>query len=539
MKDLYREQNSHFAAASGEIHMKRSKFNRPFTHKTTFNFGNLVPVAVDEILPGDTVKMDTAALIRMSTPIFPVMDDAYLDLYWFFVPSRLVWEHFQQFMGENDKTAWQQPVDYVEPHIMAQQGFAENSIADYMGIPPRVKCDVSALPFRAYVKVWNDWFRDQNVDDSAYYTVADADVTLATADVARACEGGQLLRVNRFHDYFSSALPQAQKGPAVAIMNTGAIPVNGLAQVHDVEAPWKFPSGNEGKSLGVSLASNLAPGTADSGLPMGGTSAIPNNVWADLSKFSGVTVNELRLAFQMQKFFERQARGGSRYVEWLRSEWGVVSPDARLQRSEYLGGHRIRINMEQVAQTSSTDTTSPQGNVSAYSLTSDAGHSFTHSFVEHGYLLCVACARTAHSYQQGIAKMWSRRTRWDHYTPLLACIGEQPILNKEIYAQGTSVDDEVFGYQEAWADYRYHANRISGSFRSTDQQSLDAWHYADKYTSLPMLSPSWMKESPANVKRTLAVSSTLEDQLLCDFAFKGTWTRVMPLYSVPGFADHF
>ena len=540
--------------------MSRSRFDRSSSYKTTFNVGQIIPFYVDEVLPGDTFSIDTSKVVRMQTLLTPVMDDIFLDTYYFFVPNRLTWNHWKQFMGENTESAWIPSVEYEIPQLTAPEGgWNIGTIADYMGIPTGVSgLSVNALPFRAYALIMNEWFRDENLSDPLNIPVTDATVqgvntgTFVT-DVAK---GGLPYTAAKYHDYFTSALPAPQKGPDVTIPVAEAAtayvyPSNTLnPDLRDrfASLKWSDSQGNlvtgasqydgyvgissSGYTFGRDLSSSLGTGTVKQ--------IMPANLVADFSGTSQVaTIRQLRLAFQIQKLYERDARGGTRYIEILKSHFGVTSPDARLQRPEYLGGNRIPININQVVQSSSTDASgTPQGNTAAYSLTSDNHSDFTKSFVEHGFLIGVMVARYRHTYQQGLERFWSRKDRFDYYFPVFANIGEQAIKNREIYAQGTVKDDEVFGYQEAWADYRYRPNRVTGEMRSSAPQSLDVWHLGDDYESLPSLSDSWIREDSKTVNRVLAVSDNVSAQLFCDIYVRNLCTRPMPLYSIPGLIDH-
>jgi hypothetical protein len=546
--------------------MSRSRFDRSSSYKTTFNVGQIIPFYVDEVLPGDTFSIDTSKVVRMQTLLTPVMDDIFLDTYYFFVPNRLTWNHWKQFMGENTESAWIPSVEYEVPQLTAPEGgWNIGTIADYMGIPTGVSgLSVNALPFRAYALIMNEWFRDENLSDPLNISVTDATVqgvntgTFVT-DVAK---GGLPYTAAKYHDYFTSALPAPQKGPDVTI----PVASGGQYPVIPLDDNVTFQSGGVGLRLGdivtnqpfvVSNGQNFPlsyGGGTGSGSPLGktgfyagsdsgapsGASLAPINLWAvGDGSVQAATINQLRLAFQIQKLYERDARGGTRYIEILKSHFGVTSPDARLQRPEYLGGNRIPININQVVQSSSTDASgTPQGNTAAYSLTSDNHSDFTKSFVEHGFLIGVMVARYRHTYQQGLERFWSRKDRFDYYFPVFANIGEQAIKNKEIYAQGTEKDDEVFGYQEAWADYRYRPNRVTGEMRSSAPQSLDVWHLGDDYESLPSLSDSWIREDSKTVNRVLAVSDNVSAQLFCDIYVRNLCTRPMPLYSIPGLIDH-
>lgn len=563
---MSRNAESHFAVNPTRLDMSRSRFDRSSSYKTTFNVGQIIPFYVDEVLPGDTFSIDTSKVVRMQTLLTPVMDDIFLDTYYFFVPNRLTWSHWKQFMGENTESAWIPSVEYEVPQLTAPEGgWNIGTIADYMGIPTGVSgLSVNALPFRAYALIMNEWFRDENLSDPLNIPVTDATVqgvntgTFVT-DVAK---GGLPYTAAKYHDYFTSALPAPQKGPDVTIPVASAVQY----PVIPLDKNVSFDSSGIGMRLGdVETSNPVIPsngtyyplnygGGSGSGSPLGktgfyigslennpqGSALAPLNLWAvGDGTVQAATINQLRLAFQIQKLYERDARGGTRYIEILKSHFGVTSPDARLQRPEYLGGNRIPININQVVQSSSTDASgTPQGNTAAYSLTSDNHSDFTKSFVEHGFLIGVMVARYRHTYQQGLERFWSRKDRFDYYFPVFANIGEQAIKNKEIYAQGTVKDDEVFGYQEAWADYRYRPNRVTGEMRSAAPQSLDVWHLGDDYESLPSLSDSWIREDSKTVNRVLAVSDNVSAQLFCDIYVRNLCTRPMPLYSIPGLIDH-
>lgn len=547
---MNRNTESHFAVNPINLDIQRSRFNRPSGHKTTFDTGKLIPVYLDEVLPGDTFQMDMASVVRMTTPIYPVMDNANMDVYFFFVPNRLVWEHWKEFNGENNTTHWEQPTEYEIPQITAPTGgWEKGTIMDYMGIPTKIAgLSVSALPVRAYCKIWNEWFRDQNLKDPAMVSMDETTTAGAnTGDyVTNAEKGAQPLQVAKYHDYFTSALPEPQKGPDVTIGGAGGyMPVVTRAETTNQTQQIKYQGISGDISTTTYSALYIDKAAAHGGISVpwndtaNGVTTAPNNLWADLSQGTATSINALRQAFAIQRLYEKDARGGTRYTEIIRAHFGVTSPDARQQRPEYLGGTRIPINMDQVVQTSNSgEGITPQGNTAAYSLTSFNESMFTHSFTEHGYILGLVCIRTEHTYQQGIERMWSRKKRLDFYWPTLANIGEQAILNKEIYAQGNATDDEAFGYQEAWADYRYKPSRVSAAMRSNYQGTLDAWHYADYYTAQPVLSSGWIDETVANVDRTLSVQSSVEDQFIGDFYFDCKVTRPMPLYSIPGLIDH-
>ena len=540
---MSRNANSRFAVNPTNLDISRSRFPRHSDIKLTFNVGDVVPFYVDEVLPGDTHQIDTSKVIRLQTPATPFMDNVYLDCYYFFVPNRLVWEHWKEFQGENTKSAWIPEVTYSVPQLVSPAGgFAKGTLADYMGIPTKVAgLSVNALPFRAYALIMNEWFRDQNLTDPLNIPIDDATRTgvntgSSPSDVAL---GGLPFKAAKYHDYFTSCLPAPQKGPDVGIGLTGSFPVTTPLQ--------STGTGHVGMGWNDSSGSPLSTGKADVSVWGGDTKAgntgglYPNNLTVDLGSVNSVTVNELRMAFQLQKLYEKDARNGSRYIEILKGHFGVTSPDARLQRPEYLGGNRIPFNVNQVVSTAlagSAENVENLGTTGAYSLTVDHHSDFTRSFVEHGFVIGVCVARYDHSYQNGIERFWSRKTRFDYYFPVLANIGEQAILNKEIYADGSAKDSEVFGYQEAWADYRYKPSRVCGEMRSNAQTSLDVWHLADNYNSCPALSDSWIREDKNNVDRVLTVASSVSDQIFADFYVQNFTTRPMPLYSIPGLIDH-
>lgn len=558
---MSRNSQSHFAINPTNIDMSRSRFDRPFSHKTTFNVGQIIPFYVDEVLPGDTFDVETSRVVRMQSLITPVMDNIYLDMYYFFVPNRIVWAHWKEFMGENTESAWIPKTEYSLPQITAPAdgGFKIGTIADYLGVPTGVpSLSVNALPFRAYALICNEWFRDENLSDPLNIPVDDATVAGVNTGtfVSDVAKGGLPYTAAKYHDYFTSALPAPQKGPDVLIPSAtaGEYPVVSTSNLHSLDGYSDglrfYLPGSDGGKVPVEpayLAIGTPPGeTSNDNVGLVASSfesnrkgLFPANLWAIASGGLGATINQLRMAFQLQKLYEKDARGGTRYIEVLKAHFGVTSPDARLQRPEYLGGNRIPININQVLQTSGTaEGTTPQGTPVGQSLTTDTHHDFKKSFVEHGFVIGVMVARYRHTYQQGLERFWNRHTRFDYYWPVLANIGEQAILNKEIYAQGTEEDDEVFGYQEAWADYRYKPDRVSAEMRSAYAQSLDVWHLADDYDQLPALSDSWIREDLANVDRVLAVQSNTSAQLFADIFVMNRTTRPMPMYSIPGLIDH-
>lgn len=560
---MSRNANSRFATNPVRLDMSRSKFPRNFSHKTTFNAGQVIPFYVDEVLPGDTFQVRTSKVVRMQTLLTPVMDNVYLDTYYFFVPNRLVWEHWKQFMGENTESAWIPQVEYEVPQLTAPaNGWEVGTLADYMGVPTGVKgLSVSALPFRAYALIMNEWFRSENLTDPLNIPVDDATVQGVNTGnyVSDVAKGGEPFVANKFRDYFTSCLPSPQKGPDVTINtaqlgNAPVVPMDKPVPKDLLNYPYNvyIPNGNSNFGAGYHAGSvhqnafggaywlakdgnNDLDSTIDNGVV-----GYPANLWAHFDNTVSVaTINQLRTAFQIQKFYERSARGGSRYIETLKAHFGVTSPDARLQRPEYLGGNRIPVSINQVIQNSGTVSGStPLGDTGAMSLTTDVHSDFTKSFVEHGFVIGVMVARYDHTYQQGIERFWSRKSMFDYYWPEFANIGEQAVLNKEIYAQGNAQDDEVFGYQEAWADYRYKPSRVSGEMRSSYAQSLDVWHLADDYSKMPALSDAWIHEDPATINRVLAVSDNLANQFFCDIYVQNYSTRNMPLYSIPGLIDH-
>lgn len=558
---MNRNTESHFSLAP-HVDISRSRFDRSASLKTSFNVGDVVPFFLDEVLPGDTFSVDTSKVVRMQTLLTPMMDNVYLDTYYFFVPNRLVWDHWKQFCGENTESAWIPETEYTMPQITspASTGWSVGTLADYFGIPTGVPgLSVSSLPFRAYALIMNEWFRDQNLQDPLVVptddsTVAGVNTGTFVTDVAK---GGKPFIAAKYHDYFTSCLPSPQKGPDVLIPSAtaGEYPVigNGKAlaltngtDIGGFSGTYNSGSGFNVGSLGQSPSTISGPQDQRKfgllGVPSQsqlGDNLFNSGLIAVASGGIGATINQLRLAFQIQKFYEQQARGGSRYTEVVRSFFGVTSPDARLQRPEYLGGNRVPINVNQIIQQSGTESSgTPQGTVVGQSLTTDSHSDFTKSFTEHGLIIGLMVARYDHTYQQGLNRLWSRKDKFDFYWPVFANIGEQPVKNKEIYAQGNAKDDEVFGYQEAWADYRYKPNMVTGEMRSAYAQSLDVWHLADDYNALPILSDAWIREDKSTVDRVLAVQSSVSNQLFADIYVKNLCTRPMPMYSIPGLIDH-
>ena len=539
------------------MYMKRTKFDRSHVYKTTFNSGKLIPVFVDEVLPGDTTRISVNYFARLATPIKPIMDNIYLDWFFFFVPNRLVWEHWQNFCFEQEDP--DDSTDYVIPTTSAgdtsDTSKSVGSLWDYFGLPIGLSngsgINVSALPFRGVYLIWNEWFRDENLQKSVKIQKGDANEVFDSSRHNDQPSWASDSTVSGYvcpprgkrHDYFTSALPWTQKGPGVSI---------GLAGTADLvlssnNKPILF-SGGAGKSAFENLSVYSAKIGNEANI-QGYTGAIENKGYlkfgsdvglkgyADLDSSSIFTINSLRTAFQMQKFYERLARGGSRYTEVLRSFFGVVSPDARLQRPEFLGSFTKMVNVNPIAQTSATDTTSPQGNLSAYGVTAAKFHGFTKSFVEHGYIFGFVCARADLTYQQGINKMWLRSTVYDFYWPTFAHLGEQAIELREIYAQGSEADTTVFGYQERYAEYRYKPSQITGKFRSSIANgSLDMWHLSQFFKNAPTLNEEFILENPP-IKRIIAVQD--EPEFLLDVGFRYTTVRPMPMFGTPGLVDHF
>lgn len=540
------------------MYMRRSKFDRSHVYKTTFNSGKLIPVFVDEVLPGDTTRMSVNYFARLATPIKPFMDNIYLDWFFFFVPNRLVWEHWQNFCFEQDDP--DDSTDYVIPGTTAVDNSGNayvGSLWDYFGLPVNTSGNlsgISALPFRGVYLIWNEWFRDENLQKSIKIQKGDANEVL---DSARSADqpswlfmsNGKIVRGfacpprGKRHDYFTSAFPWTQKGPGVSVGLAGTAPIQGSFSISGFQTGTVTAEGTDNslQALAVAGKNGRISGYPEitswptKNVTVGGLSQ--SGLYANLDESSIFTINSLRTAFQMQKFYERLARGGSRYTEVLRSFFGVVSPDARLQRPEFLGSFTKMVNVNPIAQTSATNDISPQGNLSAYGVTAAKFHGFTKSFVEHGYIIGFVSARADLTYQQGINKMWLRSTVYDFYWPTFAHLGEQAIELREIYAQGSKADTTVFGYQERYAEYRYKPSQITGKFRSSvTGGNLDVWHLSQYFKNAPTLNEEFITENPP-LSRIIAVPS--EPEFLLDIGFRYTTVRPMPMFGTPGLVDHF
>lgn len=544
-----RVNQQHFANVPANVAAPRSAFDRSFSHKTTINEGYLYPILWEPILPGDTINLTTQALIRLSTPIFPYMDNVYLDLHYFFCPNRLLWSHWEQFQGAQDdppNTFTEYEVPSLDDATHAS-GFASLSIYDYFGLPtgvtgiPQASMPI-ALPFRAYRKIWNDWYREENNQDPLTLDISDGPDTTAYA----------LLQRNRRKDYFTSCLPWPQKGAAVNIPLGSSAPLSasyanvlGIGkQTQDFSNPGSYNPvyESDGTTSNYTKAAKIDPagsgniffveGQTLSGSDYPKIRADLSTITADLSTATAVTINALRESIVLQQMLELDARGGTRYVEILLARFGVVSPDFRLQRPEYLGGQTIDVNVNPIAQTSSTDTETPQGNLAGFAV-GRGKTSVNHSFIEHGQLLCLASVRADTSYQQGMSRHWSVRTRYDYYEPLAANLGEQAVLNKElamIAGAYSATSENAFGYQERWAEYRYKASYVTGLFRTAAAGGLDSWHLALNFSSMPTLA-DLMPETPP-IDRIVAVTS--EPHFILDTFTKFKHVRVLPVYSAPG-----
>lgn len=581
-----------FAHAPTNNVINRSRFDRSSSYKTTFNSGDLVPVFIDEVLPGDTFDLSTSFVCRGITPIVPVMDNSFIDFYYFYIPHRLVADtepgenRFRKMMGENFSGYWA-PTEETDLEMVDFYSCAPGSVANYLGLPVQGSDLSKAVPilsdiFRCYTLVWNEWFRDQNTQAplSVFdYGIRDDDRPRISKDVRNDNYGkvGSCLKVNKFHDYFTSALPAPQKGDSVLLPLGDSAPLvmpnstysstvsldtssNSTAFANHNLLKFSFDTTQTGspylmRESGSSQVSNVI--AAGSGSSSGTTSGINGsnlilnhadmnayfngkllNAYADLSGATAATVNALRQAFAIQKLLERDARGGSRYFELLKSHFNTEIRNDVIQRPEYLGGKRVPLNVTQVLQTNSTTEVAPLGFTGAFSNTSHSDNSFLKSFVEHGYILGVCCVRTMQTYNQGINKMWFKSKRFDFYWPEFANLGEQAIFNKELYVQGKAADEEVFGYQEAWAEYRYKPSLVTGLLSpSANDASFRPWTYTNDFSAQPVLNSDFMKQDSSNIGNTLAVVDS-PTQFIIDIFYNLKCTRPMPLYSIPGLIDH-
>ena len=564
-----------FAVNPVNIDISRSLFNMDHSVKWSCNVGEVIPFDCIEVLPGDTFTIDTSKVIRLQPLVTPIMDEIIMDTYWFFVPNRLVWNHWKNFMGENTESAWAPEVEYSIPQIYAPNGgFQIGTIADYMGIPiQNVSSEdvdefhFSALPFRAYALICSEWFRSEALQDPVHVFMDDTTRQGSNGNnqVSDIELGGKPFIACKFFDYFTGALPAPQRGEAVSLKltestsdryvpvvthnnsvahpyhsgNTADANISNLHMTYLNSQTNKFAELSSGYTYPVS-ASNNGVKLMNSTTTAGALNPFFDNLYADIGAITSVSVNQLRTAFAMQKYLEKSARYGGRYTEFIKGFFNVDSPDARLQRTEYLGGNRLSLNINQVEQTSATEQDlTPLGNVAGMSVTADSNSDFTKSFTEHGFVIGCAVARYHHSYQNGFNKMWLRKTNLDFYNPVFANLGEQAIKVPEIFVTGAGTDNPmVFGYQERWAEYRYQPNRVAGEMRSNAQTSLDMWHLADNYSVVPFLSANWIREDKTNLDRCLAVTSDVSNQIICDFYIKTEASRPMPLYSIPGLIDH-
>lgn len=556
---MNRNETNRFAVNPINLDISRSMFDRD--HKVLFsgNVGDVIPFFISEVLPGDTFSVTSSKVVRLQPLVTPIMDNLYLDTYYFFVPNRLVWNHWKEFMGENTSSAWIPTVSYTVPQITVPSGgFDVGTIADYLGVPPKVGAGktISALPFRAYALICDQWFRSTNLMNPVHVHIDDTTRTgVNSGDQVTDIElGGKPFIACKYFDYFTACLPGPQRaaGPTVEFALNGLLPVNsylnktnlaeGSAKPSYLDA-MRFKTDGSGGTVTASNTTTNTLGTGSSGGLAGNNSfsatrtLYPDNLFADLNNTSIFDINSLRQAFAIQRYYEKSARGGDRYISMIKAFFDVDSPDARLQMSEYLGGSRLPLNVSSVEQTSATQVgLTPQGNLSGISQTGDVHYDFRKSFTEHGYVLGVCVVRYHHTYQQGLERHWSRQTLFDYYNPTFANLGEMGVKENEIYFDSAS--NNVFGYQEAWADYRYAPSRVAGEMRSVATTPLDMWHLADNYASQPYLSDSWIREDKTMLDRCLAVSSAVSNQFFADFYIQCEAARPMPLYSIPGLIDH-
>jgi len=537
--------NVHQFAMIPKADIPRSRFDVQTTHKTTFDSGYLVPIYIDEVLPGDAFSLRLTAFARLSTPLFPIMDNLHMETFFFFVPYRLIWTNWVKMMGEQDDPA--DSIDFTTPQqVTPAGGYAVNSLQDYMGLPTAGQVGAgntvshSALPLRAYNLIYRDWFRDENLQDSPVVDKDDGPDTVGDY---------VLLRRGKRKDYFTGALPWPQKGNIGVTLPLGTFAPVGTwpsDTFSGVQPNLKLRRDTTGERPASDITLGSASGTGQvmdvgAGTP-GSASWYPSNLFADLSEATAATINQLRQAFAIQKVLERDARGGTRYTEHVKAHFGVTSPDARLQRPEYIGGGHSAITINPIAQTTQTGLTggtTPIGTLGAVGATVASGHGFTQSFTEHGVIIGLVNVRADLTYQQGLRKMWSRATRYDYYLPAFAMLGEQAVLNKEIYCDGSATDDQVFGYQERWGEMRYHPSMITGLFKSTSAGTIDPWHLAQNFTALPTLNTTFIQDTPP-LSRALAVGTAANgQQIIFDSFFSIRKARPMPMYSVPGLIDHF
>lgn len=566
---MNRNVESHFSELPS-IDIQRSTFDRSSEHIFTANISDCVPFFIDEVLPGDTFNITTSCVVRLQTLLAPIFSNLYVDTYYFFIPNRIIWSHWKEFMGEAADSPWLPQTEYSIPSIKPpesnnQPGWYTGTIADYLGIPPLVNnalgnwnFSISALPFRAYAAVMNEWFRDENLTDPLNIPVGDTNVEGSNGSnyITDVVKGGQPFKAAKYHDYFTSALPNPQRSQPISIfarpIGENDVPWSGqfnnyvpvmTRDVRAVENTW-----DTGLKLHNSAGDrhNLKKQNSDAQIPdmvrwndnTNNYNLVPDNLWADVGGLN-LSINQLRLAFQLQKFYEKNARGGVRYRELLREHFGVTSEDARMMIPEYLGGHRFPLQIHQIANTSSDeDNDSFLGDLGAMSNSSDVHEDFIKSFSEHGWLLGIMVCRYEHTYAQGLEKMWTRDSKLSYYWPVFQSLGELPLYKRELYLDGSADTNDVFGYQEAWSEYRFKPNRVSGFMRPQINQSLAVWNSADYYTQMPSLSDAWIREDKSNIDRSLAVTSVVAHQLMCDFYVKNICTRAMPMYSIPGLIDH-
>lgn len=558
------KNEAHFVNVPGN-YIPHSVFNLSHISITSFDVGQLIPITEPiEILPTDDFDVSVGSDLTLDTLIYPIMDNLFCDIFCFFVPFRVLWKHYTQFEGENDSTPWIPPTTYSMPQITSPaNGWECGTIADYCGVPINVpflgEHSINALKFRGYAKIVKDWFYDENVQTPP--DVLDDDATIQGSNgsnyVTDLVKGGKPFVVGKTHDIFTSCLPAPQKGDSVLLplgdisLGSAELPVYGGPtnrgpEYAEVQYPLHFIHTNNGKYLGID--SNDYSIIGDNPLTVESlsniSSAVPDNLIANLgsasvASTSSTTINDLRLAFQTQRLFELMARGGTRYYEILASQWGVSAPSGLIQRSEYLGGHRFDLKIHTSVQSSATSQTdTPQGNLAGYSITKNFAKDFKKGFTERGFLYLLGCVRYHHSYSQGISRSFKRKNKFDYYQNAFAHIGEQPIYNYQIYAQGNAQDNEVFGYNEYGVDYRYCPNMVTGQMRPVYSNSLAYMHLGDRYNALPRLSSDFIKEDKTNVDRVIAVTSSLTNQIRANFDIRIKATRPVPLYGIPGLIDH-